>query len=288
MRAGLPAACLNSSLGTAEQAEVRPAVADGSLRLLYVSPERLERLSQELRQPGHPAAAAGGGRGALHRRVGSRFPSQLSRALAARAIPPGPAAGGRAHRKCHARRAARRSPVRCGSVAGFASISGRSTVAISGSARCASASEKERLQALLALLSRRRCHGHRLRADPGQHRSCGARAARTRGTGPRRTMPASTKATPGRHAGRFPARPGRHHRGHLRLRHGHRQALRPAGGALDSAAHAGSLLPGGRSSRARRRVRPLCAALAPRGCRSAPPPARCHLSRPAPAGAHLV
>jgi ATP-dependent DNA helicase RecQ len=44
---GLPAACLNSSLGTAEQAEVRAAIADGSLRLLYVSPERLERLSQE-------------------------------------------------------------------------------------------------------------------------------------------------------------------------------------------------------------------------------------------------
>ena len=45
---GLPAACLNSSLGTAERESVRQAVADGSLRLLYVSPERLERLSLEL------------------------------------------------------------------------------------------------------------------------------------------------------------------------------------------------------------------------------------------------
>jgi ATP-dependent DNA helicase RecQ len=45
---GLPAACLNSSLGKAEQEEVRRALRDGSLRLLYVSPERLERLSQEL------------------------------------------------------------------------------------------------------------------------------------------------------------------------------------------------------------------------------------------------
>src|SRR5688572_29118321 len=45
---GLPAACLNSSLSKAEQAEVRRGVTDGSLRLLYVSPERLERLSQEL------------------------------------------------------------------------------------------------------------------------------------------------------------------------------------------------------------------------------------------------
>ena len=44
----LPAACLNSSLSQAEQGEVRQAVSDGSLRLLYVSPERLERLSQEL------------------------------------------------------------------------------------------------------------------------------------------------------------------------------------------------------------------------------------------------
>ncbi|MEO8090734.1 MAG: ATP-dependent DNA helicase RecQ [Gemmatimonadales bacterium] len=49
---GLPAACLNSSLGAAEQAEVRTAIADGSLRLLYVSPERLERLSQELASRG--------------------------------------------------------------------------------------------------------------------------------------------------------------------------------------------------------------------------------------------
>ncbi len=45
---GLPAACLNSSLGTAERDAVRQAIADGSLRLLYVSPERLESLSQEL------------------------------------------------------------------------------------------------------------------------------------------------------------------------------------------------------------------------------------------------
>ena len=45
---GIPAACLNSSLGKVEQEAVRTAIVDGSLRLLYVSPERLERLSQEL------------------------------------------------------------------------------------------------------------------------------------------------------------------------------------------------------------------------------------------------
>jgi ATP-dependent DNA helicase RecQ len=44
----LPAACLNSSLGKAEQDTVRESLADGSLRLLYVSPERLDRLSLEL------------------------------------------------------------------------------------------------------------------------------------------------------------------------------------------------------------------------------------------------
>ena len=49
---GLPAACLNSSLGRAEQESVRAAIADGSLRMLYVSPERLERLSQELSAQG--------------------------------------------------------------------------------------------------------------------------------------------------------------------------------------------------------------------------------------------
>ena len=49
---GLPAACLNSSLGNAEQKLVQQGISDGSLRLLYVSPERLERLSQELRAQG--------------------------------------------------------------------------------------------------------------------------------------------------------------------------------------------------------------------------------------------
>jgi ATP-dependent DNA helicase RecQ len=45
---GLPAACLNSSVGKGEQQAVRESIADGSLRLLYVSPERLDRLSVEL------------------------------------------------------------------------------------------------------------------------------------------------------------------------------------------------------------------------------------------------
>lgn len=45
---GLPAACLNSSLRKAEQTVVRESIADHSLRLLYVSPERLDRLSLEL------------------------------------------------------------------------------------------------------------------------------------------------------------------------------------------------------------------------------------------------
>jgi ATP-dependent DNA helicase RecQ len=47
---GLAAACLNSSLGTAEQEAVRRTIVEGSLRLLYVSPERLDRLSLELCQ----------------------------------------------------------------------------------------------------------------------------------------------------------------------------------------------------------------------------------------------
>jgi len=45
---GVPAACLNSSLGKAEQARVRRSIAEGTLRLLYVSPERLDKLSLEL------------------------------------------------------------------------------------------------------------------------------------------------------------------------------------------------------------------------------------------------
>src|SRR5215204_2824211 len=49
---GLPAACLNSTLGKTEQMVVRRSISDGSLRLLYVSPERLERLSLELEREG--------------------------------------------------------------------------------------------------------------------------------------------------------------------------------------------------------------------------------------------
>ena len=52
---GIPAACLNSSMGKAERTAARESIADGSLRLLYVSPERLERLSLELAAQGiHP------------------------------------------------------------------------------------------------------------------------------------------------------------------------------------------------------------------------------------------
>src|SRR5215213_147460 len=47
---GLPAACLNSSLSKDEQIRVQTDIQDGSLRLLYVSPERLERLSLELQR----------------------------------------------------------------------------------------------------------------------------------------------------------------------------------------------------------------------------------------------
>jgi ATP-dependent DNA helicase RecQ len=47
---GIAAACLNSSLARAEQDLVRQAIAARSLHLLYVSPERLDRLSLELQQ----------------------------------------------------------------------------------------------------------------------------------------------------------------------------------------------------------------------------------------------
>ena len=49
---GLPAACLNSTLSQTEQMRVRSSIGDGSLRLLYLSPERLDRLSGELQSAG--------------------------------------------------------------------------------------------------------------------------------------------------------------------------------------------------------------------------------------------
>jgi ATP-dependent DNA helicase RecQ len=45
---GIPAACLHSHLSKKDERELRAGFADRALRLLYVSPERLERLSLEL------------------------------------------------------------------------------------------------------------------------------------------------------------------------------------------------------------------------------------------------
>jgi ATP-dependent DNA helicase RecQ len=50
---GIPAAALHSAIGTAERARIRARLREGSLRLLYVSPERLSRLAPELAAAGH-------------------------------------------------------------------------------------------------------------------------------------------------------------------------------------------------------------------------------------------
>jgi ATP-dependent DNA helicase RecQ len=49
---GIPAACLTSGLTAEEQEAVRRRLADGGLRLLYLSPERLQRFAPELRAAG--------------------------------------------------------------------------------------------------------------------------------------------------------------------------------------------------------------------------------------------
>jgi ATP-dependent DNA helicase RecQ len=49
---GIPAACLTSGLSAEEQATVRQRLMEGQLRLLYLSPERLERFAPELRSAG--------------------------------------------------------------------------------------------------------------------------------------------------------------------------------------------------------------------------------------------
>ena len=56
---GISAACLTSGLTAEEQGEVRKRVFGGELRLLYLSPERLERFAVELREAGvRPALLA--------------------------------------------------------------------------------------------------------------------------------------------------------------------------------------------------------------------------------------
>src|SRR5687767_1061878 len=49
---GISAACLTSGLTTDEQVAVQQRLLQGRLRLLYVSPERLERFAPELRRAG--------------------------------------------------------------------------------------------------------------------------------------------------------------------------------------------------------------------------------------------
>jgi ATP-dependent DNA helicase RecQ len=56
---GISAACLTSGLSAEEQAGVRRRLLEGGLRLLYLSPERLERFAPELRAAGvRPALLA--------------------------------------------------------------------------------------------------------------------------------------------------------------------------------------------------------------------------------------
>ncbi|MBA3520889.1 MAG: ATP-dependent DNA helicase RecQ [Gemmatimonadales bacterium] len=49
---GIPAACLTSGLSDAERVRVGDSLRQGQLRLLYVSPERLERLAPQLQRAG--------------------------------------------------------------------------------------------------------------------------------------------------------------------------------------------------------------------------------------------
>ncbi|MBA3319501.1 MAG: ATP-dependent DNA helicase RecQ [Gemmatimonadales bacterium] len=49
---GIPAACLTSGLTAEQQATVRARLLEGRLRLLYLSPERLQRFAPELRAAG--------------------------------------------------------------------------------------------------------------------------------------------------------------------------------------------------------------------------------------------
>src|SRR3954471_330712 len=58
---GIPAAALNSGLTGEEQSAVWERIEAGALRLLYLSPERLERTGVELRERGiRPVLPAGG------------------------------------------------------------------------------------------------------------------------------------------------------------------------------------------------------------------------------------
>src|SRR5215217_4789207 len=256
---GIPAACLNSSLGKEEQSRVRSSIQDGSLRLLYVSPERLERLSLELQAAG--------------------VRPRLLVVDEAHCI----AEWGHDFRPSYRRLA--RVRYRLGTP---------QTVALTGSATPAVRADiarslrlRERYALHLGSFDRANLWFGAVRVDSerehGGNCSC---AGRSRAPG-RPLSRRPQQAAPSRHSRRLPAGPGGRHRGNVRLRHGHRQAQRAAGGALDTSTHAGGLLSGGRQGRERWRVCPLRHALAS-GRRRAPPAAvGRHLSSPSRAGKNL-
>src|SRR5215467_5234894 len=89
---GLPATFVNSTLTSSQVSDRLSRAMRGDVKMLYVAPERFDFGATARRG----CVAAGGRRGALHQRVGARFPSELS-PHRVRAREAGLAADGGAH-----------------------------------------------------------------------------------------------------------------------------------------------------------------------------------------------
>ena len=239
---GISAACLTSGLTAEEQGEVRKRAFGGELRLLYLSPERLERFAVELREAGVRPALLAVDEAHCIAEWGHDFRPSYRTLLASRyrlGHPPAVALTG------SATPAVRKEIARAlGFTSGRVRRAPRLVRPRQSLVRCRSSERRPRPSPGAARAhQRRRPHGDRLCADPERHRGRGSRPRRGRAS--RRAVPRRARPrAPRRHPRCVPGRPARRRGRHLRLRHGHRQAYGPAGGALDAPAHARVLLPG--------------------------------------------
>ena len=253
---GIPAAAVNSTVAIDEKREIARQVESGRLRLLYMSPERLlaPRTLDFLAESA--AGVLRDRRGALHQRVGPRFPARVSRAAA-------PCGTDFRKSSIHAYTATATEQVRNDIVE---QLRLRDAQVLVGDFR------RPNLQYHVA--RRERGLGSGLQRDGSLSRPIGnrllhharrsrsnVRAAARNGLFGVAVSRRHERRGPQAKPGRVSHRAGRHDRGHGRVRHGHRQVERSLRRTCGHAEVAGELPAGKRPRRARRRGGRMLAAL---------------------------
>ena len=244
---GVPAACVNSTLSPNEKRRIADEIRAERLKLLYLSPERLltERTLEFLQR--RAAVVHRHRRGPLHQRLGPRLPARVPRAAAAEGHV-SQRRRARLHGHRHAARARRHRP-RAAACTSRRCSSARST-GRTWSIACGGAANL--LQQVREVIDRHPDESGIIycirRADV---EDIAASLCDAGLPAPCPTTPACRRRPPAQ-PGRFHQRPGPDHRGHGRLRHGHRQVGRAVRDPRRRAEVAGKLSAGERPRRPRR------------------------------------